>query len=198
METTFEPQIIYDAFDKYGFPVLRIDQFDRGDYAEIRAELNFPDFITVNQLQEITLKLNLIEENENINVKIVNIDLIHKTMRINIYINKEVEDDDELTEPIIVIKNEHNEAIKKEKKSELVNKKEQTEPTAKIEQVDHEIKEEQMESSIKKEKEYELPEEQTEPSIRSAKIRADIKKGQEEKEDQKNIIKEKKEEKKQE
>ena len=43
MDTTLSPEIIYEVFDKYGFSVLRIDNFDRGDYAEIRAELWFKD-----------------------------------------------------------------------------------------------------------------------------------------------------------
>ncbi len=39
MKTTFDPQIIYEVFDKYGFPVLRIDNFDKGTFAKIRTEL---------------------------------------------------------------------------------------------------------------------------------------------------------------
>ena len=89
MKDTLNPEIIYGVFDRYGFPVLRIDNFDRGDYAEIRVELNYQDYITVNQLQEITMKLLLIEKSEGINLKIVHIDMLHKTMRVNIYIDKE-------------------------------------------------------------------------------------------------------------
>ncbi len=61
MKNTLYPEIIYGAFERYGFPVLRIDHFDRGDYAEIRAELDYPGFLSVKQLQEITMKLNLME-----------------------------------------------------------------------------------------------------------------------------------------
>jgi coproporphyrinogen III oxidase-like Fe-S oxidoreductase len=88
MDTTLSPEIIYEVFDKYGFSVLRIDNFDRGNYAEIRAELNYSEYLSVKQLQDIVLKLNLIEKNEKLELKIVNIDMIHKTMRLNFYIRK--------------------------------------------------------------------------------------------------------------
>lgn len=88
MDTTLSPEIIYEVFDKYGFSVLRIDNFDRGNYAEIRAELNYSENLTVKQLQDITLKLNMIEKNENLELRIVNIDMIHKTMRINFFIKE--------------------------------------------------------------------------------------------------------------
>lgn len=83
MQSTYDPQQIYDVFDRYGFAVLRIDQFDRGDYAKIRAELKYEQ-LTTDHLLEITTKLKLLEKNENIDVTIVNIDMIHKTMRLNI------------------------------------------------------------------------------------------------------------------
>ena len=86
MKDTLNPEIIYDVFDRYGFSVLRIDNFDRGNYAELRVELNYEGYITVNQLQEITMKLYLIEKNEKIALKIVHIDMPHRTMRLNIYI----------------------------------------------------------------------------------------------------------------
>ncbi|MCK4942136.1 MAG: hypothetical protein KAS65_01095 [Candidatus Aminicenantes bacterium] len=86
MKSTLYPEIIYGTFERYGFPVLRIDHFDRGDYAEIRAELDYPGFLSVKQLQEITMKLNLMEKNEGIQIQIVNVDMIHKTMRVNISI----------------------------------------------------------------------------------------------------------------
>lgn len=88
MDTTHSPEIIYEVFDKYGFSVLRIDNFDRGNYAEIRAELDYSEYLSVKQLQDIVLKLNLIEKNEKLELKIVNIDMIHKTMRLNFYIKK--------------------------------------------------------------------------------------------------------------
>ncbi|MCK4835101.1 MAG: hypothetical protein KAT17_00600 [Candidatus Aminicenantes bacterium] len=84
MKNTLYPEIIYETFERYGFLVLRIDHFDRGNYAEIRAELNHSDYLDVKQLQEITTKLNLMEKNEQIKIHIVNIDMIHKTMRVNI------------------------------------------------------------------------------------------------------------------
>ncbi len=106
MLNTLDPNKIYDAFDKHGFSVLRIDNFDRGDYAEIRAELSYREYLSVNQLQEITLKLNLIEKNENVDLRIVHIDMFHKTLRVNIHINGDEEstqtfDKLDKTEPII-------------------------------------------------------------------------------------------------
>ena len=87
MKTTLYPEIIYEALAKYGFPALRIDEFDRGNYAEIRAELNFTESLNPADLQDIALKLNLMEKNEGIKINIINIDTVHKTIRINIYIN---------------------------------------------------------------------------------------------------------------
>ena len=86
MENTLSPDIIYETFERYGFPILRIDHFDRGNYAEIRAELGYSQYLSVKQLQEITMKLNLIEKNELVKLQIVDIDMIHKTMRVNIVI----------------------------------------------------------------------------------------------------------------
>ena len=83
MQSTYDPQTIYDVFNRYGFAVLRIDQFDRGNYAKIRAELKY-DRLTVDHLLEITTKLKLLEKNENVEISIINIDMIHKTMRLNI------------------------------------------------------------------------------------------------------------------
>jgi hypothetical protein len=87
MKTTENPQTIYDLFDRSGFAILRIDQFDRGDYAEVRAELPYREFMTVDQLQELILKLKMMEKNESITLKIVHIDLIHRTIRVNIHIH---------------------------------------------------------------------------------------------------------------
>jgi hypothetical protein len=88
MESTYDPQLIYDVFDRYGFAVLRIDQFDRGNYAKIRAELRY-DRLTVDHLLEITTKLKSLEKNENLDINIINIDMIHKTMRLNIATKEE-------------------------------------------------------------------------------------------------------------
>ncbi len=83
MQSTYDPQQIYDVFDRYGFAVLRIDQFDRGNYAKIRAELKYEQ-LTTDHLLEITTKLKSLEKNENLEIRIVNIDMLHKTMRLNI------------------------------------------------------------------------------------------------------------------
>ena len=88
MKTTIHPELIYDILARYGFPALRIDHFDRGDYAEIRAELGYSENLRPLELQDIALKLNLIEKNEGIRIHIVNIDMIHKTMRVNIVIDE--------------------------------------------------------------------------------------------------------------
>ncbi|MBN2345398.1 MAG: hypothetical protein JXO51_03335 [Candidatus Aminicenantes bacterium] len=83
MQSTYDPQQIYDVFDRYGFAVLRIDQFDRGNYAKIRTELKY-ERLSVDHLLEITTKLKSLEKNENVEITVVNIDMIHKTMRLNI------------------------------------------------------------------------------------------------------------------
>ncbi len=86
MKTTFDPQIIYEVFDRYELPVLRIDNFDKGTFAKIRIELKKSEYMSVEELQDLIIKLSLIEKNENIEIKIVNIDMIHKTMRVDIFI----------------------------------------------------------------------------------------------------------------
>ena len=90
MKSTYDPQLIYDVFDRYGFPILRIDEFDRGNHAKIRAELKY-DRLSIDRLLEITTKLKSLEKNENLEIHIINIDMIHKTMRLDI-ITREEED----------------------------------------------------------------------------------------------------------
>lgn len=87
MKDTFSPDMIYDIFGRVGFPVLRIDHFDRGNYAEIRAQLDYPEYLSVLQLQEVTGKLSILEKSENIRIEIVNIDMIHHTIRVNVIID---------------------------------------------------------------------------------------------------------------
>ncbi|MCP5052997.1 MAG: hypothetical protein GY940_37870 [bacterium] len=84
MKNTLAPEIIYDAFSRHDLALLRIDHFDRGNYAEIRMEINHTEPLTIDQLLELTAKLRLIEKNENIKIKIVHLDMFHKTLRINI------------------------------------------------------------------------------------------------------------------
>jgi hypothetical protein len=95
MKSTYDPQLIYDVFNRFGFPIMRIDQFDRGNYAKIRAELKY-DKLTVDRLLEITTRLKTLEKNENLEIHIINIDMIHKTMRLNI-VTREEEDPVTLT-----------------------------------------------------------------------------------------------------
>lgn len=90
MKNTIDPQLIYDVFNRFGFPIMRIDQFDRGNFAKIRAELKY-DRLNVDSLLEITTRLKSMEKSENMEIHIINIDMIHKTMRLDI-ITREEED----------------------------------------------------------------------------------------------------------
>lgn len=90
MKNTYDPQLIYDMFDRYGFKVMRIDQFDSGNFAKIRAELAY-ERMNLSQLLELTTKLISLEKSENLEIQVVNIDLIHKTMRLN-FMTREEED----------------------------------------------------------------------------------------------------------
>lgn len=85
MLDTSSPGIIYDVFDKAGFPIQRIDHFESGRYAEIRAELSYSRNLSILQLQELTMKLSLLEKNENLRIEVVNIDMIHHSIRLNIH-----------------------------------------------------------------------------------------------------------------
>ena len=88
MQSTYDPQLIYDVFNRFGFPVMRIDQFDRGNFAKIRAELKY-DQLNIDYLLEITTRLKSLEKSENMEIQIINIDMIHKTMRLNITTREE-------------------------------------------------------------------------------------------------------------
>jgi hypothetical protein len=88
MKNTIDPQLIYDVFDRFGFPIQRIDQFDRGNFAKIRAELKY-DQLSINSLLEITTRLKSMEKSENLEIHIINIDMIHKTMRLDIMTQEE-------------------------------------------------------------------------------------------------------------
>jgi hypothetical protein len=88
MKNTYDPQLIYDMFDRYGFKVLRIDQFDSGNFAKIRAELDF-ERLSLAQLLELTTKLISLEKSENLEISVVNIDMIHKTMRLDFMTREE-------------------------------------------------------------------------------------------------------------
>ncbi len=90
MKSTIDPQLIYDVFLRFGFPIMRIDQFDRGNFAKIRAELKY-ERLNVDSLLEITTRLKSMEKSENMEIHIINIDMIHKTMRLDI-LTKEEED----------------------------------------------------------------------------------------------------------
>ncbi len=83
MEDTLNPEVIYEAFNKGGFSVLRIDKFYSGDYAEIRAELDYQKNLSLTNLQELTFKLKIIEASEGIKMEVVHINMEHKTIRIN-------------------------------------------------------------------------------------------------------------------
>jgi hypothetical protein len=88
VKNTYDPLLIYDMFDRAGFKILRIDQFDSGNFAKIRTELKY-DRLNAPQLLEIATRLMSLEKNENLEIHIVNIDMIHKTMRIDILTREE-------------------------------------------------------------------------------------------------------------
>lgn len=88
MKNTYDPQLIYDMFDRYGFKVVRIDQFDSGNFAKIRAVLEY-DRLSLAHLLEITTKLISMEKSENLEIYIGNIDMIHKTMSLNFLTREE-------------------------------------------------------------------------------------------------------------
>jgi uncharacterized protein YxjI len=88
MKNTYDPLLIYDMFDRAGFKILRIDQFDSGNFAKIRTELQY-ERLSAAQLLEIATKLMLVEKNENLEIQIINIDMIHKTMRVDILTREE-------------------------------------------------------------------------------------------------------------
>jgi len=88
MKNTYEPQLIYDMFDHYGFNVLRIDQFDSGNFAKIRAELNI-ELLGAGQLLEVATRLISLEKNENLDVQVIMIDMRHCTMTLNILVREQ-------------------------------------------------------------------------------------------------------------
>ena len=88
MKNTYDPLLIYDMFDRAGFKILRIDQFDSGNFAKIRAELNY-ERLSAPILLEIATKLMSLEKSENLEIHVVNIDMIHKTMRVDIMTREE-------------------------------------------------------------------------------------------------------------
>ena len=90
MKNTYDPLLIYDMFDRAGFKILRIDQFDSGNFAKIRTELKY-DTLSAAQLLEITTRLLSMEKNENLEIHIINIDIFHKTMRVDILTREEEE-----------------------------------------------------------------------------------------------------------
>ncbi len=88
MKNTYDPLLIYDMFDRAGFKIQRIDQFDSGNFAKIRAELNYEQ-LSAPSLLEIATKLIALEKSENLEINIVNIDMIHKSMRVDILTREE-------------------------------------------------------------------------------------------------------------
>jgi len=88
VKNTYDPQLIYDMFDRFGFKVLRIDQFDCGNFAKIRAEIE-QERLSVAQLLEISTRLMSMEKSENIDVQVVHIDMFHRTMSLNITTREE-------------------------------------------------------------------------------------------------------------
>ncbi len=90
MENTFEPGLIYETFARYNLEIKRIDCFDRGNFAQLRVELPLNEkFITLLELQKTILNLSRLERQENIKIKIINIDCRHKSLRIDIELENE-------------------------------------------------------------------------------------------------------------
>jgi len=88
VKNTYDPQLIYDMFDRFNFKVLRIDQFDCGNFAKIRAEIEH-EKLSVAQLLEMSARLMSMEKSENIDIQIVHIDMFHKTMSLNLTTREE-------------------------------------------------------------------------------------------------------------
>ncbi len=91
MKTTQDPEIIYDAFNRYGLAPLRIDRFDRGNFAEIRLEIKGKGDISLDDLQQIINNLRLLQKGENVEIRIVHIDVRHASMKVNLIIPGEME-----------------------------------------------------------------------------------------------------------
>lgn len=88
MKNTYDPQLIYDMFDHYGFNVLRIDQFDSGTFAKIRAELGYEQ-LSAGQLLEIATRLMSLEKNENLEVQVIMVDMRHRSLTVNIVVREQ-------------------------------------------------------------------------------------------------------------
>jgi hypothetical protein len=88
VKNTYDPLLIYDMFDRSGFKVLRIDQFDSGNFAKIRAELNY-ELLSASLLLEIATRLISLEKTENLEIRVVNIDMVHRSMRVDILTREE-------------------------------------------------------------------------------------------------------------
>ena len=88
MKNTYDPQLIYDMFDRFGFKVQRIDQFDCGNFAKIRAELIYETLNAV-QLRDIATRLMSLEQSENLDIQVINVDMIHRSIRVNITTREE-------------------------------------------------------------------------------------------------------------
>ncbi len=88
MKNTYDPQMIYDMFDHFGFKCLRIDQFDCGNFAKIRAEIE-TERLNTSQLLEIATRLMSMEKSENLDIHIIHINMVHRTMTLHISTREE-------------------------------------------------------------------------------------------------------------
>ncbi len=88
MKNTYEPQLIYDVLDNYGFKVVRIDQFDSGSFAKIRAELGCEQ-MSAGQLLEMATRLISLEKNENVEVQVTYLDMRHRTITLNLLVREQ-------------------------------------------------------------------------------------------------------------
>jgi hypothetical protein len=88
MKNTYDPQLIYDMFDHFGFKCLRIDQFDCGNFAKIRAEVGF-ERLSASQLLEIATRLMSMEKSENLDIQVVHVNMVYRTMTLHISTREE-------------------------------------------------------------------------------------------------------------
>lgn len=88
MKNTYEPQLIYDVFAQHGFGVLRIDQFDSGNSAKIRAELNCEQ-MSAAALMEVATRLMAMEKHENLDIQVVFLDMRHRSMTLTIQLREQ-------------------------------------------------------------------------------------------------------------
>jgi len=90
LKTTLAPDTIVEVFSRHGLTVERIDRFDRGDFAELRIGLPYADQLAVTDLQDLTNRLRLLEAAEKVTLSIRHINMIHRTISLDITCRAEI------------------------------------------------------------------------------------------------------------